>query len=155
LTETIWWTLYTLFAAWIQTLILGADCFGPAVVLCLQARRYGSLACLLPVWILIQEGAGSLPFGSMLLYYMGLIYFVILVRAYISITSPLYILSLSLAAGLWHLSIIQALSSLQEIHVAMEPLLFQSIRLAAVFPVLWALISLIYYFRITPSYARI
>ena len=91
----------------------------------------------------------------MLLYYMGLISFVLLVRAYISITSPMYILSLSLAAGVWHLSIIQALSSLQEIHLAIQPLLFQSIRLTVVFPVLWALISLIDYFWITPSYARI
>uniref|UniRef100_UPI001BD57EF9 hypothetical protein n=1 Tax=Escherichia coli TaxID=562 RepID=UPI001BD57EF9 len=64
-------------------------------------------------------------------------------------------LSLSLAAGLWHLSIIQALSSLQEIQVAMQPLLFQSLRLAVLFPVLWALISIIDYFRMTPSYARI
>lgn len=96
-----------------------------------------------------------MPFGSMLLYYMGLIYFVILVRAYISITSPLYILSLSLGAGLWHLSIIQALASLQEIHVALQPLLFQSLRLAILFPVLWGLISIIDYFRVTPSYARI
>lgn len=155
MTEIVWWIFYTLFAVWLQSFIPGADCFGPAVVLCLQTRRYGSLACLLPLWILIQEGAGSLPFGSMLLYYMGLIYFVILVRAYISITSPLYILSLSLAAGLWHWSIIQALSSLQEIHVAMQPLLFQSLRLAALFPVIWALISLIDYSRITPNYARI
>jgi hypothetical protein len=154
-TEFLWWSLYTLFAVWLQGIFSGVDCFGPALVLCLQAQRIRNLVFLLPVWVLLQEGAGSLPFGSALLYYMGLVYFVILVRAYISITSPLYILILSLFSGVWHLSVIHIITSLEDIHIAIQPLLLQSIRIVIVFPILWALVSLIYYFRIAPKYARI
>ena len=153
--EILWWSLYTLFAVWIQSLVSGADCFGPALVLCVQARRHGCLACLAPIWILFQEGAGSLPFGSVLLYYMGLIYFVFLVRAYISITSPMYILLLSLFAGLWHTAAIHVVVSLQNVQLAWNQILVQSACTAAVFPVLWALASVIYHFRVASRHARI
>ena len=153
--EFLWWTFYTVLAIWIQSLVSGADCFGPALVLCIQARRYGWLALLAPVWILFQEGAGSLPFGSVLLHYVGLIYFVFLVRAYISITSPLYILILSLFSGMWQVGVIRFVASLQGIQIVWQQILLQGACTAAVFPVLWAFASLIYHFRIAPRYARI
>lgn len=78
-----------------------------------------------------------------------------LVRAYISITSPLYILILSLFAGLWLTATIHIVASLQSVQLAWHQILVQSASTAAVFPVLWALASLIYHFRVAPRYARI
>ena len=153
--EFLWWALYTVCAVWIQDVIPGADCFGPALVLCLQAGRYKNVIWLAPIWILLQEGAGSLPFGSALLYYAGLVYFFFLIRAYINTSSHMYILSLSVFAGLWHLGVIHLITSLQDIQIVSQQILLQSARIAAVFPVLWAIASLIYHLRIAPRYVRI
>mgnify|MGYP000058218049 CR=1 FL=1 len=152
--EVLWWILYTLCGIWIQGAIPGVDCFGPGLLLCLQTGRFKSLFWLAPIWVLLQEGAGSLPFGSALLYDAGLVYFFLLIRPYINLTSPMYILSISLFAGLWHFGVVHLVTSLQGIHILSQQILFQSIRLTAVFPVIWALASLIYYFRIAPSHAR-
>jgi hypothetical protein len=152
--EILWWTLYTLCGIWIQDAISGVDCFGPGLLLCLQTERSKSLVWLAPIWVLLQEGTGSLPFGSALLYYAGLIYFFLLIRPYINITSPMYILSVALFAGLWHFGVVHLVSALQDIHILSRQILTQSVRITAVFPVIWALASLIYYFRIAPRHAR-
>ena len=155
MSEILWWILFTLCGIWIQGIIPGVDCFGPGLLLCLQVGRTKSLFWLAPIWILLQEGAGSLPFGSALLYYAGLVYFFFLIRPYINITSPMYILSVSIFVGLWHFGVIHLVTSLQNIQILTHHLLMQSMRMAAVFPVVWALASLIYHFRIAPRYARL
>ena len=152
--ELFWWIAYTVCGIWIQALVPGVDCFGPALLLCLQTGRNRSAFWLALPWVLLQEGSGSLPFGTALLYYGGLIYFFFGTRPYIDVESPVFILLCSLFAGIWHFVALQALTSLQGIQTLEQQILFQSLRLTVAFLILWALLGIIYYARIQPHHAR-
>lgn len=152
--EITWWAAYTFLGIWLQDLFSGIDCFGPVLILCLQNGRYKSLFWLALVWILIQEGTGSLPFGSSLLYYGGLAAFFLASRPYLKTGSLPFILFLSILAGLWYVLSIHLFVSLQPIQVDLMQLAGQAARLTMAFPLLWLLVSTIYTWWISPGYAR-
>jgi len=152
LIEALWWALYTVVGIWLQTLLPGIDCLAPGLIVCLQARRLTIAFWLAVLWILIQEGSGSLAFGASILWYAGLVIFFYGLSLFLTVKSAFFGLFLSLFAGLWHFSIIFLLANLQELSINFNELLVQSLQTIIVFPVLWGIVSLIYHLRIAPGH---
>ena len=67
--NVLWWTGYLVAAVWLQRFFPGLDALIPAFLVCLQERNRQQLAVILLFSVLIQEGAGTFPFGLSLLWH--------------------------------------------------------------------------------------
>ncbi len=134
---TLWWFLFTALCIWIHSFISGIDCFGPAVLVLMHLKRYREAIWLTPMWILINEGAGSLAFGSSLLWFAGLILLFLFLCLFLSSSNLLFLFSLSLMAGTLQTGIIALMAALQEITIPFERIVVQGILTALLFPVFW------------------
>lgn len=140
MTPALFWLVYTLAAVWLQAFFPGPDLFAPALLLVLQERGYSRLGWLLPLWILIQEGSGSLHFGTSLLWYSGLILFFCSTRNLLDSRGFLFICLMSIFAGVWQFLCLYLLSGLQELQVPKEQLLQQALQTVLALPLLWAVL---------------
>lgn len=66
---TGWWLLYAAAAIALQSLMTGMDFLLPGLLLALQQRRLARSLCLAMFFLVLQEGMGSMSFGSTFLLY--------------------------------------------------------------------------------------
>jgi hypothetical protein len=137
-----YWLVLTACCIWLESFLPGVHVFAPAVIVCLQTRRLQSLVWLLLLWVVIQEGVGSLAFGGTVFFYFGLILFFFLAQSFFAVHSPVFILGLSAFCGLMHLFELLLMTSLQELTVPMNQIVTESLLNSALFPVIWGLIML-------------
>lgn len=135
----LWWLFFTALCIWVHSIWSGIDCFGPALLVLMHLKRLKEAAWLGPVWILVNEGAGSLAFGLSVLWIGGLILVFLILGLYLSSSNLLFVLTLSVLAGIWHIAVLSLMTMLQEQIVLTEHILFQGLQTALVFPVLWAI----------------
>lgn len=136
----LFWFLYTLLTIWLQAIFPGPDLFAPALLLLLQQRDFSRLGWLLPLWIVIQEGSGSMYFGTSLLWYAGLILVFHFARALLDTRGFLFIFLIAVFAGFWQYLCLHLLSGLQELHVPKGQILQQSLQTIVALPLLWSLL---------------
>jgi hypothetical protein len=134
----LWWIVFTAGCVWIHDMIPGIDCFGPALLVLVHQHRYREAVWLTPIWIVINEGAGDLAFGLSVLWFGGLILIFQVLCLYLTSSNLIFLISLSLLAGIWHSSVIQLMSTLQEVAIPVDRILLQGIETALLFPLLWA-----------------
>lgn len=67
--NVFWWTGFIFCAVALQSLMPGLDFLLPGILLSLQERRHEQTFILCVSFILLQEGMGSIAFGSTLLLY--------------------------------------------------------------------------------------
>lgn len=65
----LFWTFFTVAAIWGQSVVPGTDFLAAGLVVSMQEQSRGRSLWLALVWILLQEGMGSLAFGSVPLLY--------------------------------------------------------------------------------------
>ena len=137
-----YWFVFTVICIWLESFIPGVHFFAPGVIVCLQSRRIQSLFWLGLVWVLVQEGVGSLAFGGTVFFYAGLILFFFLAQSFFAVHSPVFILGLSAFSGLMHLLELLLMTRLQDIAVPLDQIITESLLTAAFFPAIWGLIML-------------
>jgi len=140
----LWWLAYTVAAVWIQRTLPGLDAFGPAVVVLLQERRMHQLLWLLPCWILIQEGMGTAIFGTMVLWYAGLMVFFVLGRWLFESRNVLFVFFIGLFMGGWHFVLQSGMAVLQGLALDPQRLVWDSLQQAGAFPAGWAVLYTLY-----------
>ncbi|WP_461209660.1 hypothetical protein [Desulfocurvus sp. DL9XJH121] len=133
------WLIYTIAGVWAQMVLPGVDFFAPAVVVCLQERRLRQLCWLLPLWIMIQEGAGNIPFGSMILWYAGLSAVFVIGRWLFESRNVVFVLIIGMVMGGWRFVLVQLMAGLQGLEVGEHALFVESVQQAVLFPLIWAL----------------
>ena len=134
-----WWGAYTVLAVWAQRAWPGIDFFAPGIILSLQEEETGKRTAILGVvWILIMEGAGSLPFGYGLAWYGLLAAFYFTGRWLFEARSILFMALLGLILGRLHPALIYGLSSLSNLKVVMRPVWIEGAVQAVAFPLIWA-----------------
>ena len=67
------WTLFTILGLWGQFFMPGTDFFTPGLVVLLQFGFFNAAFWLGCLWMLLLEGTGNLAFGTIILYYTGLV----------------------------------------------------------------------------------
>ena len=129
--NVIWWAGYLVVAIWLQRFIPGLDALIPGFLVCLQERNRQQTATILLISVIIQEGAGTLPFGLSLLwhgvvvalYYIGIRLFIssgsaftLLLSFSLALSRALFMLVMDflqpLPMDLWTLSRVVALQLL-------------------------------------------
>lgn len=142
--EWLWWAIYTVVCIWLQAFFPGVDFFLPGLLVCLQEGKlwwagWLGLACLA-----IQEGTGSLAFGSSLIWYIGLVAAFYAGRSLLESKNYLFILGFALAAGFWHWVVIYLMSRLQNLQIMPEMLIKDSLFLIVGLPLMWGTVLFFY-----------
>lgn len=137
-----WWGAYFALGLVLQLHFPGIDALVPGIMLSCQegARRQTFVLCLMA--ILIQEGAGSLAFGSSILWYGSLVLFFVVGRIFFVTGSLFFVVLLAMVLGLTHSALLYITSSLQGYVTEPAHLARQAVAQALLIPPLYAVSSL-------------
>jgi hypothetical protein len=138
------WILFTLLGVVCQRLAPGVDFLAPGLVICLQERRGTSVVWLTLAFILLQEGVGSLAFGSMLLWYLALLLFYGLGRWLFESRNILFVFFLGLVMAAFRVPLLRVMGSLQDLTPAPGPLIIQGAVQTFVFVLEWRVAYFLY-----------
>ncbi len=135
--SAIWWTAFTLAGIWCQGLLPGIDCLAPGLVISLYDENTPTTITLAAIWIILQEGMGTLAFGYAAIWYSLLVLFFLFTH---KLFKPKSLLFICLAGGfLAVLKVILTLSllSLESKSLPLGKVFLDSLFQAASFPAIW------------------
>lgn len=144
-----WWGAYMTCAVWAQELSGGHDFLSPGVLVCLQFRRLWQALSVAVLWIFLHEGAGSLAFGTSLLFYAGLFVLFFVSQWLLEPENPLFILTFSLGLAGWLYVVLAGAISFQEIATRLPDPWPWVFRQWSSYVLTWA-ISLFVYRKVMP-----
>ena len=133
----LWWAAFFVLGLALQQALPGTDVLVAGLFLALQERRPFQLAVVLFALILVQEGVGTLDFGTSVLWYLLVITLFFAGRWMFETENWLFVLLLSGCIGLAHYGVIWLMTRLQFIPLDMTRLLDESILQALLTPFVW------------------
>jgi cell shape-determining protein MreD len=133
----LWWAAYIMAALIVQQQIPGVDALAPGLLLSLQEKRVKQSVWLFLIFVLVQEGSGSLGFGSALIWYGGLVALFRLAERRFLADNALFICMLSSSLGVFHGLVIWFMCMVQKVPVEYIWLIRESVIQAALIPVIW------------------
>ena len=139
----LWWCLYVLCAMVLQQQVPGLDALAPGFLLALQQGKPWQTAWLFLVFCIIQEGAGSLMFGTAMLWYGGTILLFHLSSRLFVADNLLFVIMLSASMGLYHIFLTWLMCSVQDIAISYMELARQGIQHSVTIPLIWGLAYLL------------
>ena len=134
----LWWVAFFVFGLALQQALPGTDVLVAGLFLALQERRPFQLAVVLLALILVQEGVGTLDFGTSVLWYLLVITLFFIgrwMKKYLALLAA--VLLLSGCIGLAHYGVIWLMTRLQFIPLDTTQLLDESILQALLTPFVW------------------
>ena len=140
----VFWSLVTLLGVWLQNLVPGVDFLAPGLILAMQEEKWTVPVWLGLVWLFLQEGTGSLAFGTGLLWYgllAGLFFFG---HWLFEARNFLFMFILGLCLGTMHFVLINLMAVLQDWSIPLQRLAMESVLQTLIFPVEWGIIYLIH-----------
>ena len=140
--DILWWLLWGAFCLWLQARLPGVDAFVPVILLSLQEKRWKTTVWLCIFCVCIHEGAGTLSFGTTVLWYGSLLGLYFVGRAFFVVDSLFFVAFFTLAAGALFMLVMLALPPLQYVPVPLERLLGQSLMQMLLIPPCWGIARL-------------
>jgi len=122
----------------------GIDLLAPGLVLSLQEEKVRTSILLGLVWLLIQEGTGSLAFGTSILWYGILAALFYFGHWLFEAKNFLFMVIIGVTLGVLHVALMNIMGQLQGWQVLMGRVFMEGIIQAVVFPVAWGLLYIIY-----------
>lgn len=138
------WTAFILAGIWMQHFAPGVDFLAPALIVCLQQRRTTAAAWLGLLFIVLQEGMGSLAFGTLILWYAGLLVFYLVGRWLFESRNLLFIFVIGVGLSLWRFVLVRMMADLQGLTPARTQLIMECMAQAVVFALEWGLLYTLY-----------
>ena len=135
----IWWFVFFIIAIIAQSIFLGIDFLLVGEIRALQERRIAQLIWVIIVAILLQEGMGTLPFGSALLWYVSAILVFYGGRALFEAANFIFIFLVSAILGVLHYFFILFVASLHDLTINNTRLLWECAIQVMIIPPLWRL----------------
>ena len=136
-----WWFIYIVIAICLQKIVHGVDFLLPGLIVALQERKIKQFLIIVTVFILIQEGTGTMPFGNIFLWYFLVIIFFYSWQWFFEVESFIFILLLSLALSLSHYLIIVILADIQDIYINFRELQDECVYQMFLTPLVWHLVN--------------
>lgn len=137
----LWWLVYTGAAVFLQIFAVGVDFFIPGIIVALQEKKMLQSGFVICLFILLQEGIGTMPFGNVFLWYSLTVIFFYAWRWFFEVESLMFILLLSLALSVSHYFIVSVLASVQDIYIDYNALRDECVYQMFLTPILWHGIS--------------
>ena len=140
----LFWLGFILAGIWAQHFVPGVDFLAPALIVCQQQRKVSATVWLAAAFIVLQEGMGSLAFGSLILWYAGMLVVYQAGRWLFESRNFLFIFIIGVFLGVWRYVLVQMMANLQ--YLAPEPrrLILECVLQAVVFTLEWGLVFLLY-----------
>ncbi len=126
-----------------QQHVAGIDFLAPGFLIALAMRQKTEAAWLFLIFVLIQEGTGSLTFGTAMLWYGGQTLLFALSSHLFVLNNVLFISLMSLGLGVYRALLLLLMSALQDIPMNYNQIIFESIIQALVIPLVWWLAYLL------------
>ncbi|MDL2209777.1 hypothetical protein LJC26_03110 [Desulfovibrio sp. OttesenSCG-928-O18] len=142
LVNAAWWAVYFAVGLGLQLHFPGVDALIPGIMLSCQEQRGRQTIWLCCIAILVQEGTGSLAFGSSLLWYGSLLLIFFIGRLFFVTGSLFFVVLIALVLGMTHSALLYVTSSLQGFQVDTYRLAEQAMAQALLIPPLYAVASL-------------
>ncbi|MFI3271872.1 MAG: hypothetical protein R3Y11_07225 [Pseudomonadota bacterium] len=125
-----------------QYLVAGLDVLCLAFIWTLHDERWSRFLWLMPVLIVLQEGGGSMDFGTSIVWYAAMLSLFLLGRCIFAVESIVFMLAFSLGMGVIHYILLSFMTGLQKINVTGSSLVHGSILQAICVLVLWGLVTI-------------
>lgn len=138
--NVLWWLSFTLISIWLQDFFPGVDFLVVGLVVSLQEERPVQSFWLLLAFIILQEGAGTLAFGSSLLWYAMAILLFGIGRWMFQAQNFFFIILLGASLGATHFLLIPMMAYLQEFSVDRTVLFNECLNQALTFPFAWIVV---------------
>lgn len=133
----LWWSGFTVAGIWGQSFIPGVDLLAAGLVVSLQEQTRTRTFWLAVAWIVLQEGVGSLAFGYGILWYSALALIFFVGRWLFEARSILFIALIGISLGVLHFAFTLVLTSLEDLTLPLDRLLWESLAQVLVFPAGW------------------
>lgn len=144
ISPVLWWIGYFIVAMWAQELSGGFDFFSPGLLVCLQMGQIWPLVWMTFLVTFVQEGMGTLVFGTSFVFYAGMYLAFFLLRWLLEPRNPFFVLLFALFLAAWSWLVLLGGIRFQEIPVHMiDPLVWIS-RQWLFYVVFWSGTFLIY-----------
>ncbi len=134
-----WWAAYTVCSIWAQECFAGIDFFSAGLIVCLQAGQWRRAVWLALFWGLLQEGTGTLAFGAILLFDVGLFCLFFAGKWLLEPENPLFVIVVSALLVVWHEVVVVGLASLQDFMLPWSPFSVHAVQFAA-YVLTWAFV---------------
>lgn len=138
------WTVFTLGGLWLQSFMPGVDFLAPGLILSLQEERNRATAVMGFVWLMLQEGTGSLAFGTVVIWYGVLTALFFFGHWLFEAKNFVFVIILGACLGVLHFGLMNIMTQLQDWRVPEGRVLMEAVVQAVVFPVEWGLLYIIY-----------
>lgn len=132
-----WWAAFIVLAICAQALAPGLDVLAVGLLVLLQEDDYRDMLWLLPLFILLQEGIGTRPFGSAIVWYAATVVIFKLGRWLFETENFLFMFLLSACLGAAYFAVSWLMAPLQNLTFNLEDTLDKSLLQAIFMPFAW------------------
>lgn len=137
----IWWAVFVVMAIWLQRLVPGLDALVPGLVICMKEKSQQQTVIFLIVCVFFQEGCGTLPFGSSIIWY-GFVFACYYIGSwFFLVDSRIFMLLLSVALGVGRAAAFYGVGLLQAQPLDTSILAAPALAQALLTPLIWGLAS--------------
>ena len=141
--NVLWWLGFLIAAIFAQNMLQGADFLVVGLVISLQEEKWPQSLWLGLIFTMIQEGSGSLAFGSSILWYGAVIGLFLIGRWLFEARSIVFVMVLGVGLGAWHYGLVKCMVFLQDLDISSRRLFLESLVQAVVFPPAWVLANIL------------
>jgi len=139
----LFWLCFVLAGIWAQQFAPGVDFLAPALIVCLQQRRMPTAIWLAGVFIILQEGVGSLAFGTLLLWYAGLLAVYLVGRWLFESRNLLFIFIIGAFLGVWRFFLVGMMANLEDLAPNRTHLATECVAQVVLFTLEWGVLFLL------------
>jgi hypothetical protein len=140
----VFWSVFTLSGIWMQSFMPGIDFLAPGLILSLQEEKIRTAVVLGLLWLLIQEGTGSLAFGTVILWYGVLTALFFFGHWLFEAKNFIFMVILGACLGVLHFVLMNVMAQLQDWRLILGRVFLEGVIQAVVFPVEWGLMYIIF-----------
>lgn len=136
-----WWLCFTVLAVCVEAVAPGLDAMVVGLIILLQEDDYRDMLWLAPLFILLQEGMGTRPFGAIIVWYAAVAGIFIIGRWLFQTKNFLFMFLLSACLGAAYFGLAWVMDPLQNRPFNLEETLDNSLIQALFIPFAWILLT--------------
>lgn len=136
-----WWLCFITLAICAQALVPGVDVLVVGLIILLQEKDWRGMLWLLPLFILLQEGMGTRPFGAIIVWYAATIAIFKLGRWLFETENFLFIFLLSACLGATYYGVVWLMAPLDNLPFNVGDTLDKSLLQAIFMPFAWRMLT--------------
>lgn len=137
--NVIWWMTYAFVAIILQSILPGVDFLLPGYIVAMQEKNLKQFCWVGIIFVILQEGMGTLAFGAVLLWYLSIILIYLAGHWLFEVESLPFIFLLSIASSLAHYMVVIFIGNLSEIQIPEKTLIDKCVYQAFLTPFMWNL----------------